>query len=105
MELSLSSVTGSLPFYAWILQNTLNYFRLQTSLSQKAGWFLFPSLCKINLTADLSLSLTIPKYLLECMIKMPPEAVFLDEHVEVVPMVFLQLATNTFRLSLFFLFL
>jgi len=35
---------------------------------------------------------------------MPPGTVFLDENVEVIPMVFLQLATNIFRLLLLFLF-
>lgn len=36
---------------------------------------------------------------------MPPGTVFLDENVEVIPTVFLQLATNIFRLLLLFLFL
>lgn len=31
---------------------------------------------------------------------MPPGTVFLDENVEVIPMVFLQLATNIFKLLL-----
>lgn len=46
------------------------------------------------------------KISLEYVIKMPPGTAFLDENVEVIPTVFLQLATNISRLLLFlFLFL